>query len=537
MQKCLGIYIENNLIKYAKVSKEKEIFKIESFGVRFYENLNSEIEKIIEETFSFNTVISINLANEKYLYFDVFALLNKKEIGETVKTEFETYCEEKKYNTNVFESRHTLMTNEKDQDKIRALNIYVNKIELNKQMQLFDGYKLTEIVPISIAIGNIAKLNKKENQLIVNMEESTTITTICDKQIYNVETLDIGSKEVLEGINKVENSYSKAYEICKNTTIYTADIETTGEEQPYLQLIVPTIYKIAQKVEEIVNENPSRFQTVYLTGTLASVNNIDLYFQEFLPNVECKILKPSFLEESSTKINTKEYIEVNSAIALATMGLGEGVQELNFKKVTGSDKLLQMFKTQSSTKNGRDLRSKKDKFFDLRGKIDHTEVWLIRAIVALILISVIFTTFSSVLTNAMQEKQNEIESSIREENTQIAAIESNTEALSSKTIIYQQKISDLKKLSEKISDIAESKNSVPNLLNQIANAIPEKVQLISISNTTDKHIVINAQAPTYQQLGYFIAALRTKNILKNVVSSSGVKNGDMVSVTIEGELP
>ena len=35
MQNCLGIYIENNLIKYAKVSKENNSIKVESFGVRF----------------------------------------------------------------------------------------------------------------------------------------------------------------------------------------------------------------------------------------------------------------------------------------------------------------------------------------------------------------------------------------------------------------------------------------------------------------------------------------------------------------------
>ena len=95
MQKCLGIYIEENLIKYAKVSKEKDDMKIESFGIRFFQDLSEEISKIIEETYSFNTPISINLYNEKYLYFDIFALLNKKDIEKTVQTEFESYCEEK----------------------------------------------------------------------------------------------------------------------------------------------------------------------------------------------------------------------------------------------------------------------------------------------------------------------------------------------------------------------------------------------------------------------------------------------------------
>ena len=141
MQKCLGIYVEENLIKYAKVSKEKDDIKIESFGIRFYQDLAEDIKKIVEETYSFNNPISINLANENYLYFDIFALLNKKDIEISVKTEFESYCEEKNLNSNAFETRYALMPNKYDDEKVRALNIAINKIELNRQEEPFKGYK------------------------------------------------------------------------------------------------------------------------------------------------------------------------------------------------------------------------------------------------------------------------------------------------------------------------------------------------------------------------------------------------------------
>ncbi len=39
MASCLGLYIESNVIKYAKVSKEREVLKIESFGIKFYDKL------------------------------------------------------------------------------------------------------------------------------------------------------------------------------------------------------------------------------------------------------------------------------------------------------------------------------------------------------------------------------------------------------------------------------------------------------------------------------------------------------------------
>ena len=321
MQNCLGIYIENNLIKYAKVSKDRDTFKVDAFGIRFFDNLNEAIKKIVEETYSFTTPISINLANEQYLYYDIFALLSKNDIQKTVETEFETFCDENKYNQKAFETRYALVSNVQNKERIKAIQVIVNKIELNKQKQYLEKHNLSGILPIGTAIASITRFEKKENVLIVNMEEKTTITTIYDRQIYNVETIDHGSQEVLEKINRTENSMSKAYEICKGTTIYTANVIDDAKEQPHLEDIIPTLYQISQKIKEIVGESPVKISTVYLTGTLSVINNVDLYFQEFLPSADCKILKPSIVELNVTQINIKDYIEVNSAISIALIVL------------------------------------------------------------------------------------------------------------------------------------------------------------------------------------------------------------------------
>ena len=64
------------------------------------------------------------------------------------------------------------------------------------------------------------------------------------------------------------------------------------------------------------------------------------------------------------------------------------------------------------------------------------------------------------------------------------------------------------------------------------------VQLISIKNTTNRHIQIVAQSTNYDKLlGYFLAKIKVGQILNNAISSSGVKNGDTVTITIEGDLP
>ena len=530
MQKCLGIYVEPNIIKYAKVSKDHDNIKIEAYGVRFYDSLSAEIGKIIEETSCFNTPLSVNLANENYLYFDIFALFNKRDIEKTIEIEFDTYCEERKRNRNAFDMNYALMKNVQENEKIRAMNIYVNKIEMNKQMQPFEGYKSKKAVPTPIAIANLVKTEKKENALIVNMEETTSITTIIEQNIYSVETIELGSANILDRINQEENSYSKAYEICKNTTIYTAEAEKTEDEQPYLQYIVPVLFDIAQEVQKIANEDWRKIKKIYLTGTMASINNIDLYFQEFLPDFESQILQPSFLK-SNTKVNIKEYIEVNSATALALSGLGEGIQAFNFPKSTTGDKIKQFLKLDINSQLS-SLGSKKSKSL-----ISPDERWIVRTISAVALILIIFIVFSKLLQGAMEDKMSEIKEAQSLEQGQIDFVESKTKSLESKKNKYDSLTRDLEEIDRKTSDIAASRNLIPNLLNQIMFIIPEKVQLTSIENANGKTVTIQGSSSDYDQLGYFIATLKTKGILKNVISSTGVKSGEIVTVTIEGELP
>ena len=547
MQNCLGIYIENNLIKYAKVSKEKNDYKVEAFGTKFFNSSPSEvIEKVIEETYSFNVPVSINLTSEKYLYFDIFSLLSKNDVQKTVQTEFEAYCDENKYNQNAFETRYALVPNIENKEKIRAIDVIVNKIELNKQKQYLEKYNLSKITPIGTAITSIAKLDKKENALIVNMEDKTTITTIYDRQVYDVETLDIGSQEVLEKINKIENSISKAYEICKYTTIYTSDVIEDTKEQPYLEYIVPNLYQISQKIQEIVSKSPEKINTVYLTGTLSIVNNVDLYFQEFFPGVECRVLRPNILEQTVTQINIKDYIEVNSAIALALFGLGEGIQSLNFKKASIKDRLNQVSNIEiGSKKTTKKAEPKKKIDISFKGEFNKTEIIFLRCIVAIILINIIFIAFSKMLYKQLDDKETEVNGLIASEKSEITKINNNIDSLNAKNTAYIALTEKLDAIDKKINRIERRKNSIPNLLNQIMYIIPETVQLTSIKSETvnentdseQEKITIVAQASDYDQLGYFIARIKLEGYLKNTISSKGQKNGDIVSVTIEGELP
>ena len=539
MASCLGLYVESNIIKYAKVSKEQDKIKIEAFGVKFYDDLEKTIDQIIEELYSYKTQISINLSEEIYNYFDMFAMLSHKDLSKAIKTEFEIYCNDQGYNPNVFETRYVISKNTEDKDKLRVIHIAANKIELAKKTQVLAKYKLAHIVPVSMAIANLIETKPKENYLIVNMEENTTVTKIFDENIYDIQVFDEGSQEFLRKINIKENSLAKSYEICKNTTIYTLEGKDLQEiEIGYLEDIMPTLYTIVGNIRKIINESEERINKIYLTGTATLINNIDLYFQEYLGEVECEILKPYFINPTKD-ISIQDYMEVNAAVSLALSGLGQGIQGINFKKQTLTEKIPDWLKVEVNS--GKDKKGKlaTSGWFtnDLGEKLDKTEISLLRIAVGLIILFIIYSCFAVLLRNQMTEKEKQAQESINHTNSQIQLADNDKTKIDSRTNDYTQMIQNLQDLNDRLIDASKTRDAIPNLLNAIMFIIPENVQITSIQNPTGTHITIEAQSNKYEQLGMFKAKLDTGMYLTNVISTSGQQENNVIKVTIEGDLP
>ena len=541
MSSCLGLYIENNAIKYAKVTKERENLKVESFGIKFYDKIGEALEQIVSETFSYNIPISINLSEETYNYFYMFSLLNKNDLKKAVETEFESFCFDKKLNKNAFEARYAISNEPDDKDKVKIIHVSTNKSSITKSLQPFSEYKVSTMTPIGTSIANIASIKPKENIIIVNIENKTTITSIINQKIYNVQKLEEGSEEILDKIESKENSYSKAYEICKNSTIYTMEgKELQDEENEYLDYIMPTLYKIATKLQEYVTTTTTRFEKIYITGTMSVVNNIDLYFQEFFQTEKCEILKPYFISDG-IKINIKDYIEVNSAIAVAMQGLGYGIKNMNFKKPSIYDQLPDWLKVDVSLgKKEKKQKTKPNFNFSLKGKLDATEKWLLRGAAGVLMLTILYSGFSLYLDNKINEKISETEEISSYTDAQIALADSDINRVKQKANKYQEMENNLRNINSKIEDDMSLKGSVPNLLMQIASSIPQAVQVTEIENTSaneDRHVIIYAQSQYYDELGYFKARIKEDGILTNVVSTQGEKQGDFVKIVIEGDLP
>ena len=213
MAGCLGLFVEDNLIKYAKVSKENENIKIENYGVEFYEqDLEKKIAQIVDETFSYKTPISINMINEKYTNTEIFGLLSDTDIKKSIKTEFEYFCNDTGKNRLTMEYRTVTANGLEDEDKKNVLYVYADKGTVAERIQLLDLYKTASLSPVSLVMQELRN-SSTGNALIVNIEDRTEITLLVNNIPVKVDIIEEGMGEILKQISQRENSISKAYEI------------------------------------------------------------------------------------------------------------------------------------------------------------------------------------------------------------------------------------------------------------------------------------------------------------------------------------
>ena len=428
---------------------------------------------------------------------------------------------------------------------MKAINVSIEKNTLDSKKALFEKYNLATIEPLPIGIMNLIKLNNDSNELIVNMEEKTTLTFCENGQIDKIDEIETSIMETIREISKQENSQTKAYEILKNTTISSQDMDTVQDGNEYMDIIVPTLFKMLNEIKEKMDQYGRQITKIYFTGTGIVINNVDMYFQDRLNDIQCDLVKPSFLDSQSLKIGIKDYIEVNSAISLALSGLQSG-NELNFANKNAFN--IQGLEIAGLPKGkGDKVKSLKETAGE---KLDAFEKLVVRLLVLAIIFIMIYATLTKSLYTNMEQKLTDTDQKTRETQASIVSMSKTKTSVEYLTSEYESLISKLNNESVQNGQAVYRSDEINNFLTKLKTIIPTEVKLVSLENTQSRHFVIQARAAKYQQLGYFKALLETatsegtsyKAILENVKASTGIRyhdsdtNEDYVLVTIEGDL-
>ena len=533
MQSSLGIFVGERVIKYAKISKEKNNnFKLDAHGVVFPEgDITDEINKIVIETASTRVPISIKVENEQYSHFDVFGLLDEKALRSAAQSEFEIFCDENDMAYDELASRFYIYSGKEGEERRKVLYVSTNEKKLNEQMKKYAVGDLKCVMPLPLSVMNLLEISSSDRIAIVNIEESTDITIISDGEIFDVQKLDIGLGAILDRINETENSMSESYTAYKNAIISNKDIPVEGDENPYVGDIMPILNRIAKDVKSVLDGLLYSVDKVYLTGSGALLNNIDIYFQEILPNVKCEILKPFLAESGSLKVSMTDYVEASSPMSLALSQLGVGMfKDLNFR---GKVKIAAAQKAKVSG-GGKGIASTQ---VDLGGPLDASEKMLLRGIACVLVAIISYMGYNIALNREITQKNEEYTLAEKKMNQEMERMDADITVLTGKATQYKQLTESLQEMSRKDVEGEEEKRlKIPDLLWNIMNCIPERANIVSIENDENNHMIINVESMEYDAIGYFKSQLMFEEILTNVKSTAGIKIDGFIQVTIEGDL-
>ena len=533
MQSSLGIFVGERVIKYAKISKEKNNnFKLDAHGVVFPEgDITDEINKIVIETASTRVPISIKVENEQYSHFDVFGLLDEKALRSAAQSEFEIFCDENDMAYDELASRFYIYSGKEGEERRKVLYVSTNEKKLNEQMKKYAVGDLKCVMPLPLSVMNLLEISSSDRIAIVNIEESTDITIISDGEIFDVQKLEIGLGAILDRINETENSMSESYTAYKNAIISNKDIPVEGDENPYVGDIMPILNRIAKDVKSVLDGLLYSVDKVYLTGGGALLNNVDIYFQEMLPNVKCEILKPFLAEAGSLKVSMTDYVEASSPMSLALSQLGVGMfKDLNFR---GKVKIAAAQKAKVSS-GGKGIASTQ---VDLGGPLDATEKMLLRGIACVLVAIISYMGYNIALNKEITQKNEAYTLAEKKMNQEMERMDADITVLTGKATQYKQLTESLQEMSRKDVDNNEEKRlEIPDLLWNIMNCIPERANIVSIENDENNHMIIHVESMEYDAIGYFKSQLMFEEILTNVKSTAGIKIDGFIQVTIEVDL-
>lgn len=552
MPSCLGFYTDKNMIKYAKVNRDKTsgMYMLEAYGVKFYDNIITTIDEIAQEVGMEQCTVSLTMMNEGYHAVEVFSGLKSKDRDDLVRSEFDTFCEQKGLVSTALELRYQLVHNTGNIDKYVALCSYVSKGELANSNTNFEGFKISSIAPLGLSVGNL--FNNKgidEEAAIINIENKTTVTILLRNEIQDVIEIPLGMEDILDKLAEKYNSYAKAYEACKKISVYIDDVTTLDEEsRDILDVVLPVLYDIRQRADEIIAPYKRLIKTVYISGAAVTINNVDLYFQENFPSMRVENVKPFFLSQQD-KATQNEVIEVNSAIAIALNGLGMVDPDIDFsgaaKKVMRVNPLKDVFEkvnlkakitdikasfkefgenikskalTPKRARGGRGTQSpiqqSLDKIkgllgkggkgkvrvafdADVRGQGDYSgmdsgevtesspiDTWLVRLFVACLSVFLIYFVLAAYTTHALETKLAESDKVIATVESNIKRAEADADYIKNKTAEYSSKIAKLEEVMEVIA--TEKRKSSFDIPNFMSQVMFVIPQGVSITN-----IVIN----------------------------------------------
>lgn len=532
MGACLGVYIGEKIIKYAKLEQDDRTKKLSlaSYGTKYISgNSVGEIQEIISQTGSANSALYVNLKDSFLIETEILKQLRSYDVESVVELEVSDNAVQKGLNDKLLEHRYTLVNSMVSPSNTHALIEVANKADVDKYVNNENLKKLEGIYPVEYVLNKIT--TKHEDYILINIDEETSLIFVSNNMPLTIKKLDINMKSILDSLAVQEGSYSKACDLCRTINVLSDERLDYKLES----VIEPVIQDLLNRIKNTIEETNFKPNRIVLNGLINLFINIDMLFEQFL-GIDTEKLKPSFLGLDESLVNISEVIESNEAIALANEGLKGNMKSMNFAKGFVSEnksKLNVNFKEMFSKKDGKKVTVLPN--IDLK-KIEKALLFTNLTAVSLL---AGYGAFSAIYSNSMDKLSESIMANIATIQAETSKVSSDITHITQNRGQYDEYVENINSIVSKIKEGKIGKYTtynVANFMQKIAKYIPTNVQLVSISSNDNKKVTVVAKSKSYAELGYFVSQLKLKGILENVATGD-VEHGEYIKVTIGGELP
>lgn len=522
MNSCLGIYVGDKVLKYAKLvydDKAKSI-QVDSCGVKQVVGEKAEaIHNIVDITGSASIPIAVNVTNAIYSSVDVHKSLKRPETMSVVELEVFELADEMKINEKLLTYRYLPMTSDRTETSNKHVIATIERVKLD-EFEKQNRIKTSGVYPLNFVLNRIVDKSLSD-YVYINIDETTDVICVAQGEVRDIETLPIGIKDILDEIARYCGSTSKAYELCKSVNLYT---EQTGVNDPEIEKIVePVLQDLLHRVEEKIKSLKYVPNKLLIGGMGTLFTNIDMLFEEYF-SISANVVKPYFVREDNEAIS--DIVETTEAIALAHEYLIPGKYDLNFVNKKSHKKMAMN-------------SSAKEKSSSVDVDTNKVISGLLFANIIMGVIAILYIVFSILYSTQINKMEKQLGIDVAKTKGEITKVQQDIDYIKQNTKKYSDINDFVEETVRKIEGNEIGKYStynVANFMQKIIKYIPKGVELETVSSDDNKHVTIVAKSESYSGLGYFISQIKLKGILENVEVDK-VEHTSYVIVTIGGDLP
>ena len=201
MGACLGVYLGEKIIKYAKLEQDEKTKKISlnSYGTKYvWGKKEDELIELISQTGSDNTAVCLNIQDTYKLETEVLKQLKKSDVQSVISLEVSDSAIQRGINEKTVDHRYTLIDSKVSASNAHAIIEVANKSDITRYTENPNIKNLVGLYPEEHILNRIT--TQPNNYILLNVDEETTMIFVSDNIPVMSRKIDVSMKSILDAL-------------------------------------------------------------------------------------------------------------------------------------------------------------------------------------------------------------------------------------------------------------------------------------------------------------------------------------------------